>query len=90
MNKRTLVVLMGFRNGKMYQTLLIILGTLSLLVWILSHATSSLSALALIPAAAQCFLLIKVWQTQNPAALDSELKKVALLTFGVSLVLALV
>lgn len=90
MNKRTLVVLMGFRNGKMYQTLLIILGTLSLIVWILSHATSSLSALALIPAAAQCFLLIQVWQTQNPAALDSELKKVALLTFGVSLVLALV
>jgi uncharacterized protein YdaU (DUF1376 family) len=59
-------------------------------VWILSHATASLSALALIPAAAQCLLLMKVWQTQEPAELDSELKKVALLTFAVSLVLALV
>ena len=89
MGKRTLVVMMGFRNGKKYQTLLIALGTLSLLMWILLFSKSPFSAVSFIPAALQCVLLMKVWRTKKPSELDSELKKVALLTFAVSLALVL-
>jgi 1,4-dihydroxy-2-naphthoate octaprenyltransferase len=89
MSKKTLVVMMGFRNGKMYQTFLIGIGTLLLFMWILLHSRGSLALLALIPAAVQCILLMTVWRTEKPAKLDSELKKVALLTFAVSLLLIL-
>ena len=89
MGKRTLVVWMGFQNGKIYQSLLITLGTLSLLLWIWLHSAKSMAMLALLPAVLQCFLLLNMWRTEKPAALDSELKKVALLTFAVSMFLVL-
>jgi 1,4-dihydroxy-2-naphthoate octaprenyltransferase len=87
MNKRTLVVIMGFVNGKIYQTALIVLGTLALAYWIALHGHHNRSWLAMTPAAVQCLLLVKVWKTQVPQALDSELKKVALLTFVTSVLL---
>jgi 1,4-dihydroxy-2-naphthoate octaprenyltransferase len=80
---------MGFRNGKIYQSLLVTIGTLCLLIWIWLHSSESLTMLALLPAGLQCFLLLNMWRTEKPAALDSELKKVALLTFAVSLFLVL-
>jgi 1,4-dihydroxy-2-naphthoate octaprenyltransferase len=82
--------MMGFRNGKMYQTFLIGTGTILLLLWVILFSNNYYSALALLPATMQCVLLAKVWRTQTPAALDSELKKVALLTFAVSVILFLV
>jgi len=87
MNKRTLVVMMGFVNGKRYQTGLILTGVLSLSYWIFEHGHSALDWLPMIPAAVQCLLLVKVWKTKEPRALDSELKKVALLTFATSVLL---
>jgi 1,4-dihydroxy-2-naphthoate octaprenyltransferase len=84
--KRTLVVQMGFRNGKVYQTALIVVGTIALIGWLaISHGT--FFHWSLVPAAAQCFLLVKVWKCESPAALDGELKKVALLTFLTALLL---
>lgn len=87
MNKRTLVVMMGFVNGKVYQTALVLCGSIALLYWIALHGQQTLAWLAVLPAAMQCLLLIKVWKTQVPKALDSELKKVALLTFATSVLL---
>ena len=87
MNKRTLVVVMGFVNGKIYQTALIVIGTLALAYWIALHGHHNRSWLAMTPAVIQCLLLVKVWKTQVPQALDSELKKVALLTFVTSVLL---
>lgn len=85
--KITLVVKMGFTKGKLYQTLLIAKGTTGLIVWLALHNTSKAQLLAFLPAATQCILLLKVWKTQQPAALDGELKKVALLTFLTTLML---
>lgn len=85
--KITLVVKMGFTKGKLYQTLLIATGTTGLIVWLALHNTSKAQLLAFLPAATQCILLLKVWKTQQPAALDGELKKVALLTFLTTLML---
>lgn len=87
MNKRTLVVMMGFVNGKVYQTSLIAVGTLALGSWLFVHNQNTIGWLPLIPAFLQCLLLLKVWKTQVPQALDSELKKVALLTFATSVLL---
>ena len=84
--KQTLVVKMGFRNGKVYQLALISMGTLGLIAWCTIYSTLN-DYWACLPAIAQCLLLIKVWKCENPAALDSELKKVALLTFMTTLLL---
>jgi len=87
MNKRTLVVMMGFVNGKIYQTALIALGTLALAYWLFMHNQNSIGWLPLLPAFVQCLLVVKLWKTHVPQALDSELKKVALLTFATSVLL---
>ncbi len=84
--KHTLVVKMGFRNGKIYQSILIGLGTLTLVIW-LAQQENGRAFTACIPAIAQCLLLVKVWKCNVPAQLDSELKKVALLTFMTALLL---
>jgi 1,4-dihydroxy-2-naphthoate octaprenyltransferase len=87
MGKNTLVVSMGFKKGKLYQSFLITTGTACLIAWLALHSSSQAQLLALLPAAVQCMLLVNVWKTQQPAALDGELKKVALLTFLSSLLL---
>jgi 1,4-dihydroxy-2-naphthoate octaprenyltransferase len=84
--KHTLVVKMGFRNGKVYQSMLVGAGTLTLFAWVFLHDGINLSW-SLVPAIAQCFLLTKVWRCETPASLDGELKKVALLTFAMALLL---
>ncbi|RIV30610.1 1,4-dihydroxy-2-naphthoate octaprenyltransferase [Flagellimonas lutimaris] len=79
--KITMVVSLGFENGKRYHFLLIFgaLICFSLFVWIESFDWRySFFMLAFVP------LLIhlrKVMMTKNPASLDPELKKVALSTF---------
>jgi 1,4-dihydroxy-2-naphthoate octaprenyltransferase len=84
--KLTLVVKMGFQNGKVYQSVLVGAGTLTLVAWVLLHDSINLFW-SLVPAIAQCLLLIKVWRCETPASLDGELKKVALLTFAMALLL---
>ena len=79
--KITMVVSMGFENGKRYHFLLIFgaLICFSLFVWVENFAWRySFFMLAFVP------LLIhlrKVMMTKTPASLDPELKKVALSTF---------
>jgi 1,4-dihydroxy-2-naphthoate octaprenyltransferase len=87
--KRTLVVQWEFNRGKMYQIALVILATIALLIWVVLFGFKPVAWLAIIPGLVQCALLLKVWRCSVPAQLDSELKKVALLTFLISLILFL-
>lgn len=82
--KITLVVQLGFTNAKKYHFLLIISSFLSLLVFsVLEEKYGVL--FAIIPCFALIPHLMYVQKCNQPKELDSELKKVALTTFAVSL-----
>ncbi len=89
--KRTLVVRMGFDRGKRYHALLLLVGWASLLVfWAIDPEGPWRGQLwyglfALVHAKHLAF----TWRAQDPAALDGELKKVALSTFAIALFLFL-
>lgn len=79
--KNTLVVKMGFDNGKKYHYTLLILSFITLLVYIFTTNGTLLRYVCLagyIPIAAH---MGKVARTTNASALDPELKKLALSTF---------
>jgi 1,4-dihydroxy-2-naphthoate octaprenyltransferase len=85
--KRTRVVKMGFSKGKEYQLWLILIGANFALLSVFVLAKSwyhYLPILALVPLVIHAK---KVMRTENPADLDPELKKVALVTFAFSLLL---
>ncbi len=83
--KNTVVVKMGFHNGKRYHGFLLIASLLSLCAFIVVHFqdwSSLLPLLAFIP----IFIhLIKIIGIKDAALLDPELKKVALSTFLLAL-----
>lgn len=79
--KITVVVRLGFENGKIYHLLLVVLAAIAATIGVLNHDGNVYSFLPMLPVAIQLVLLIKVIKTKNPADLDSELKKVAILTF---------
>ncbi|WP_306642426.1 1,4-dihydroxy-2-naphthoate polyprenyltransferase [Sanyastnella coralliicola] len=85
--KRTLVVMMGFERAKIYHTLLFTGGWLSLLSYLIffSHTPWMWISMAALPL--HLVHLKKVFSTQDPQQLDPELKKIALSTFGISLLL---
>ena len=79
--KITLVVKMGFENGKHYHFLLILMAFLAFLfyIWLKNFSwQQSFFMLAFLPLIMH---LTKVMKTEEPRELDSELKKVALSTF---------
>lgn len=83
--KNTLVVKMGFENGKRYHFFLIVVSFLSFLVfsWLkIDEPFNWFYLLAFVPVFIH---LIKVMRTKEPIMLDSELKKLALSTFLLSL-----
>ena len=83
--KNTLVVKMGFLNGKLYHYLLLATAFLSLLMFIIGTANNwkgYISLLAFIPIMVHA---TKVKNTKNPMMLDPELKKLALSTFFIAL-----
>jgi 1,4-dihydroxy-2-naphthoate octaprenyltransferase len=87
--KNTLVVKMGAANAKKYHYFLIVGAMVLILVFaILSdfHFDQYLFLIAYIPLSKH---LINVYKNQNPKLLDPELKKVALSTFALSVLLAL-
>lgn len=85
MNKNTIVVKMGFQNAKKYQYSLIFLAMLSFFIFgvlTFTHLWQYLIYTLYIP----FFLHIKkVKQTTIPKELDTELKKIALNTFAISI-----
>ncbi len=83
--KNTLVVKMGYKNGKRYHYIVLTLAFLGFLTfsWLRFESLSAwFYLLAFIPIVIH---LIKVIRTQDPAELDGELKKLALSTFLLSL-----
>nr|WP_299206855.1 1,4-dihydroxy-2-naphthoate octaprenyltransferase [uncultured Brumimicrobium sp.] len=83
-NKRTIVVSMGFEKAKGYHTLLIVGSLLGILTFIILNEWW-LSLIAILPYFILAKHLLKVWKTAVPQALDPELKKVALSTFMISI-----
>lgn len=83
-NKRTIVVAMGFERAKIYQTVLIIGSFFGISTFIIVNEWW-LSLIALLPYIILIKHLVKVWKTDIPKTLDPELKKVALSTFAISI-----
>lgn len=82
--KNTLVVRMGFYNGKVYQAMLVIGASCCAISLCLFSGGNTWRWFSLLIPFLQLFLLFKVFRTKEPAALDGELKKVALSTFAYS------
>ncbi len=79
--KNTLIVKMGFGNGKKYHYSLVTIAFVSMLVFIMGNFTKwyhFVPLIAFIPVFAH---LIKMYRTKAPILLDPELKKLALSTF---------
>jgi 1,4-dihydroxy-2-naphthoate octaprenyltransferase len=82
--KTTLIVQMGFKNGKIYHYFLLVISFLSLLTFSIIEQKFGI-LIALLPYTALFPHIVFVSKCQQPKEIDSELKKVALITFAVSL-----
>ena len=85
--KRTVVVLMGYANGRRYQVVLCVLAFLSMVMFVYVSPSPGVLAVSLLP-----FLLVGkhimgLKKRPNPADLDPELKKIALSTFFIGFIL---
>jgi 1,4-dihydroxy-2-naphthoate octaprenyltransferase len=92
MHKQTMVVKIGYEKGKLYHVFLVASGmaTWFFTVYLLAISTYNyLLFVALVPSLGMVLHLKKVLETQVPAELDPELKKVALLTFFSALLFAI-
>ena len=91
MNKRTMVVKLGFNKAKYYHVFLVSFGMATWFFTIYLLAVSAMNYylfIALLPSIGFALHLQKVVQNTEPASLDPELKKVALLTFFSSILFA--
>lgn len=91
MNKRTMVVKLGFHKAKYYHVFLVSFGMATWFFTIYLLAVSAMNYylfIALLPSIGFALHLQKVVQNSEPASLDPELKKVALLTFFSSILFA--
>ncbi|MFM6946155.1 MAG: 1,4-dihydroxy-2-naphthoate octaprenyltransferase [Flavobacteriales bacterium] len=92
MNKRTMVVKLGFQKAKFYHVFLISFG---MATWFFTVYLLAISAMnywlfiSLLPSVGFALHLRNVVQNTEPARLDPELKKVALLTFFSSILFAI-
>lgn len=84
--KNTMIVRMGFQNGKYYHNLLVLSGLLTFSTFVLMNSKEWYQfgcLAALIPIALH---MRKVYTIKQPALLDPELKKLALGTFAMAVV----
>lgn len=92
MQKRTMVVQLGFERAKLYHVFLVSSGlaTWFFTVYLLAFNTYNYWLFgALLPSIGFVFHLKRVLDNHEPASLDPELKKVALLTFFSALLFAI-
>ncbi|MFD2550763.1 1,4-dihydroxy-2-naphthoate octaprenyltransferase [Bizionia sediminis] len=80
-NKRTLAVKLGYKNAKKYHYALVGSALLLAAIFAVLYYVSPFNLLFLIMYIPLIKHMIYVKKTENPAALDSELKKVAIATF---------
>lgn len=85
--KRTLVVAMGYNKAKIYHITLIVSGWAMLGIFLLLFAQSQFMWFALAPLIIHLAHIKKVLGNSDPQALDPELKKVAISTFLIALIL---
>lgn len=83
-NKKTLVVILGFKNAKVYHTLIIAGSFIGLLLFI-GAKQWWWSCIALLPYIVLLKHLLTVWMIQQPKDFDPEMKKVALSTFMIAI-----
>lgn len=87
--KRTLVVMMGFKNAKKYHIFLIV-GALVGIVYFLAAEEWWLEMLCLLPFIVLFKHTAKVIKVKEAKELDSEMKKVALSTFAITVLFMLI
>lgn len=86
--KLTLPLRMGFQNGKIYQTILILLPFLLALIYLFQIGKTEWFRFSFLILLIPSFIFLKtLFQTNEPRLLDKELKKVALMTLAFSLLL---
>ena len=85
--KNTLAVVLGPKKVKRYHGILIITALISALVYLLASQAKPLYYFALIAFIPLLINMVMVFKNDDPAALDPELKKIALSTFGFALLL---
>jgi 1,4-dihydroxy-2-naphthoate octaprenyltransferase len=83
--KNTLVVKMGYANGRKYHYSLLLMAFLCMAVFSTAFYKGWISFLPLFAFVPIFFHLVKVKRTKDPALLDPELKKLALGTFLLAL-----
>jgi len=84
--KKTLVVIMGPNMAKFYHLFLVFIGLLALIIFI-EKLNEDVYYLSLLPGILLILHLRKVMKIKFAKDFDPELKKVALSTFGISLIL---
>lgn len=88
--KLTLPLRMGFQNGKIYQSTLILLPFLLSVIYLFQIGKTEGFRFSFLILLIPAFLFLKtLFQTTEPRLLDKELKKVALMTLAFSLLLGL-
>ena len=80
-NKNTMVVKMGFQNGKKYHYLLMCIAFISMLIFAAFNAQAWYHFIPLAAFIPVGFHTFKVYKIKEPRLLDPELKKLALSTF---------
>ncbi|MFT4942628.1 MAG: 1,4-dihydroxy-2-naphthoate octaprenyltransferase [Candidatus Paceibacteria bacterium] len=85
--KNTLAVVLGAKNVKIYHSFLICTALLAALVYLFASQAKPLYYLSLFAFIPLLINMIKVFKNKNPAALDPELKIIALSTFVFALLL---
>ncbi|MDE3743393.1 1,4-dihydroxy-2-naphthoate octaprenyltransferase [Maribacter polysaccharolyticus] len=84
-NKNTLVVKMGYKNGLMYHTALIVIGLLSMLAFVVLEFKCYSQLLPLLAGIPILIQLKRVCGIRIPSELDPELKKLAISIFLLAL-----
>jgi len=85
--KNTLVVMMGFENGKKYHYALLLTSFICILFFMIFNFNNWIIGLPLLAFVFIFVHLLKVYNTREPVLLDPELKKLALSTFFMSVLI---
>ena len=85
--KNTFAVVLGPERVKLYHGILIVTSLVTSLVYLVASRATPVSYFALIAFVPLLLNMVKVFKNEEPAALDPELKKIALSTFVFALLL---
>lgn len=88
-NKITMAVKLGFKKAKKYHYFLVISAMVLTLVFAILYYTNSFNFIFLLVYIPLVKHVFKVKSVVNPSELDTELKKVALSTFGLAILLSI-